>query len=1264
MSKANLSKEKLQNSFQDHIRVLFDERLRVFSYFGVALVALAGVLDLFVVRRELLPTILSIRLGTALSVVGMVFSLYPALGKRFVKFWGVFISLLIACCLSLSFSILGENVTPYYAGLNLLILGVTLILPFTFLEAALALGLVYSAYLVPLCLQDGGASMSELINSHLLIVGTVLVGLAGSYYAQKLRFREFRSLYQLSLSNQRLTALDNERSLLFLNLGVLIQSGLEWHRTLLSLVKLIRENLGFRHVACLRFDSVQHKLGPPVVIEGDIEFRNLLQGPDVFGFIPAPLMGQLQEGKPVLLHGKSDSEFSEGRRLLASLQCSAIALIPLRENEKTGCVLLAGNSKEIEEVSEERFAFLVSLSQPISAALEKARVFESERKRTRQLLLIHEISRSLSSILDIGSVFLEFAGLLQKQFQFRHISIFTLDDYGVPRLRAQSGDQLKTSLPANAAKLENSLIGRAMSGRQTLYRTITEEMTFLEQTLLEGSRSQLCIPFQSAARPIGVITIESEKDHAFDDQDIKVLEALSEYLAIWINNADLYSQIKRKAGALQTLNSIGKAISSELHIDSLFELIYHQVTQVLPSEDFLIALLEEEVARIEVKFQVTRGRKRSMVRTLSQDRLITHVLESRTPLLIQDNYDQVFSEITGDRPIAIPLSWLGVPLMSGDKSIGVIVLQDFQERKSYDEDDLSLLSTIADHAAAAISNARLYLEAEERATTLAVVNEITREGSLNLDIDKLFQIITAQLKRVVSFEKCSIAIYQGERDVFELVNVYGENITAGFYAGMLIPGNKTVMKLAVESKRPYYSRNLNDIISNPSPYLTTQGINSAVSIPIISADLCLGTLNLGSAQEDGFTSDQIDLLCTVASGLGNALKNARLYSALEQSYSELKTTQDQLIKSEKLRALGEMSAGIAHDFNNILGAIIGRAQLMKGQVQDPAIVRGLDIIEKAAVDGAFTIKRLQEFTRKPSNQLFKHVDLVQVFEDTLSMTRTRWEDIAHVNGIQYDITTQYDQVLPILGERSELIEVFTNIIFNSLDAMPGGGRIHIHVGTICEKVFAFLTDTGCGMDEETRKRIFDPFFTTKGVKGNGLGMSVAYGIINRHKGEIEIESEPGKGTTVRIYFPVNTQAVRPSDEEKIAPQKKMARFLIIDDEGPIRDLLAELFLEQGHEVFTASGGKEGVELFRSYAPDLVITDLGMPEVSGWEVASTVKSLKPSTQVILMTGWGVTLDDEQARRKGVDVVVCKPFQINEIQKVVNNILETCPDEPSM
>jgi CheY-like chemotaxis protein/nitrogen-specific signal transduction histidine kinase len=390
------------------------------------------------------------------------------------------------------------------------------------------------------------------------------------------------------------------------------------------------------------------------------------------------------------------------------------------------------------------------------------------------------------------------------------------------------------------------------------------------------------------------------------------------------------------------------------------------------------------------------------------------------------------------------------------------------------------------------------------------------------------------------------------------------------------------------------------------------------------------------------------------------LKNARLYSVLEQSYLELQNTQEQLVKSEKLRALGEMSAGVAHEFNNILAAILGRAQLMKGQVHDPEVVRGLDMIEKAAKDGASTVKRLQDFTRKRTDQVFKQVDLVQVIEDTLSMTRPRWEDSAYLDGIQYSITTQYEPVLPVAGESSELREVFTNIIFNALDAMPTGGKINIRVGTLDDRAFASITDTGSGMTEEVRRKVFDPFFTTKGVKGNGLGMSVAYGIVTRHKGDLEVESELGKGTTVKVTLPINLNVPCQEIETPVLPQRKTGQFLIIDDEAPIRDLLAELLSSQGHVVFTAPSGKEGLEIFQNQAPDLVITDLGMPQMSGWEVATTVKKVNPTTPVILMTGWGVTLDSDEVRKKGIEMVITKPFQIAELQKILNGMIELLRD----
>ncbi|MCI0623741.1 MAG: GAF domain-containing protein [Acidobacteria bacterium] len=1258
MGRTTEQERQLQQAFRAHIKGLCHERVSVLYHLGIVLLPLFGILDCFIAPAEHLHSFLILRLVAAVILLAILLVAYPAIGKQYPELLGIAGPPIVGGSISLMTIYLGGYESPYYAGLNLVILGVTLVMPFSVRESAVTCALVYTTYFVPNLFLNTISRPELFLNNNFFILGTIVIALTSSHYSQKLRFHEFRSRRQLSLTNEKLTALDEEKTLLFSNLGNLIIASLDSQNALLSVLKLIKENFGFDRAACLRCDPQSRSTGKPVVLEADDEFRIRLQRLRACLQAVPRFALSMRTGEPVILslEGLAAKDSAE-HRLLEELETQALAVVPLRENGTTAWVLLVDYGHSHTSIPEEKFRLLVNLAQPISAALDKARLFESEKKRTAQLVVIHNISRSISSILDFNSVFREFAGLLQRHFQFSHISIYGLDDRDLLVLSAQVEERSeRTAIPAELSLSEDSVIARSFKRVQTVQRNAAEEEAVLQGTLLPDIKSQLCIPFQHSSKTLGVINIESEKHLAFDAQDVTVIETLGDYLATWVNNANLYSDIGRKANALQTLNSIGKAISSELNINNLFELIYSQVRQVLNSEDFFIALLEKGHNRIEVKFEVSNGRRRSYVRSLSQDSLVGYVMQTRTPFLVKDHFEKVYEAVTGRKPHLIAQSWLGVPLILGEEALGVIVLQNFRTRPAYDRDDLNFLSTIADQAAVAIANARLFREAQERATRLAVVNEITREASLNLDVDKLFEKITTQLKRVVSFEKSSIAIYQHETDTFSLVNVYGENITAGFYKGMQIPGRETVMKVAYDTKKPYYTRSLNQNVANSSPYLITQGIQSAVSIPIISEDICLGTLNLGSQKEDGFSSDQIDLIQTIANGLGNALKNARLYTALEQSYSELQTAQEQLIKSEKLRALGEMSAGVAHDFNNMLGAILGRAQLMKTQVFDPSVLRGLDIIEKAAIDGAATIRRLQDFTRKRTDQVFKYVDLVQVIEDTLSMTRTRWETSAHVNGIQYNVTTQFDAVMPIAGESSELIEVLTNIIFNALDAMPTGGSLHIRAGTEDERVFASVTDTGRGMSEEIRRRVFDPFFTTKGVKGNGLGMSVAYGIVNRHKGEIEIESEVGKGTTVRIFLPVNSNALRETAEAAVLPQKKMGRFLIVDDEDPIRDLLAEMLVEQGHEVHTASGGREGLEIFKARMPDLVITDLGMPEVSGWDVATGVKALSPTTSVILMTGWGITLDKERAREKGVDVILSKPFQISEIQKVLNEMLE--------
>ena len=386
---------------------------------------------------------------------------------------------------------------------------------------------------------------------------------------------------------------------------------------------------------------------------------------------------------------------------------------------------------------------------------------------------------------------------------------------------------------------------------------------------------------------------------------------------------------------------------------------------------------------------------------------------------------------------------------------------------------------------------------------------------------------------------------------------------------------------------------------------------------------------------------------------------------LKQQEIERREIEDRFQRSEKLRALGEMAGGVAHDFNNVLSAILGRAQLLKRDITDPEILHGLEIIEKAAIDGAATIKRIQEFTRLRTDKKFEKIDINDTIRDSIKFTRTRWKNEAEEKGITYEIKTEYGDDLYVEANRAEMCEVFTNLILNSIDAMPEGGKITITTRPDEDNIITSIKDNGPGMDAETRKRAFDPFFTTRGVQGTGLGLSVSYGIVQRHSGDITIDSSPGNGTTVTIQLPLNREQLDDSSHAKTPDkndaQNLPARILVVDDEEDPRELLKDVLETYGHTVITADSGKNALK-YLADEPDIriIFTDLGMPEMSGWELSQKINDLFPDAVIAVITGWGTQLDPQRLNDCGIIRVIAKPFQVDQIKTLVTDCLKKLAD----
>jgi len=376
--------------------------------------------------------------------------------------------------------------------------------------------------------------------------------------------------------------------------------------------------------------------------------------------------------------------------------------------------------------------------------------------------------------------------------------------------------------------------------------------------------------------------------------------------------------------------------------------------------------------------------------------------------------------------------------------------------------------------------------------------------------------------------------------------------------------------------------------------------------------------------------------------------------AIVRDMTSQREIEAQMHQSERLTALGQMAGGIAHDFNNLLQAILGYAQLMARSPGNADVVRrGLDVIEKAANGGAETVRRIQKFARLRPDEPFVTMDLNQVVRDSLAITRPRWEEKKVKGGVPLQLELELGPVPVVMGRPAELNEVLTNLVLNAIDAMPKGGtlRIRTRLGDHRHAVIT-VADTGMGMSDDVRKKVFDPFFTTKGEEGTGLGLSVSHSIVERHGGDLKVDSRPGEGTTFTITLPIGMNPTGEAAQSGEPGTERTGRILLVDNDPQVLTILGEMLKDAGHHVLPVPSGPEALRVFVPSGFDLVITNVGMPEMSGWDVAEQIRARDPNVPVIFITGWGLQEEDQaRCRRLGITALLFKPVPPPELHRKV-------------
>jgi signal transduction histidine kinase/CheY-like chemotaxis protein len=438
------------------------------------------------------------------------------------------------------------------------------------------------------------------------------------------------------------------------------------------------------------------------------------------------------------------------------------------------------------------------------------------------------------------------------------------------------------------------------------------------------------------------------------------------------------------------------------------------------------------------------------------------------------------------------------------------------------------------------------------------------------------------------------------------------------------------------------------------------GILSLVLAPLLVQKRVFGVLVVGRRAAEGFNSTDCEFLRHLSEHVALATHQTQLYGALQQAYDDVRQSQHAILQQERLRALGQMASGIAHDINNAISPIaLYTESLLEREPGLSERTRScLVTIQRAIEDVAETVSRMREFYRARAPEMnLTGVSLNRLIEQVVELTRARWSDLPLQKGVVISLQADLASNLPnIMGSETEIRDALTNLVFNAVDAMPEGGILvlrtrHEHrdaepQAENAPAVHVEVSDTGIGMDEETRRRCLEPFYTTKGERGTGLGLAMVYGMIQRHSAELNIDSTVGKGTTVRLSFIPAQPTMLTAQHPAAGPATNHLRILLVDDDPLLLKSVKEVLDADGHTVVAADGGQNGIDAFQAahrggHPFSLVITDLGMPYVDGRKVAAAVKAESPQTPVVLLTGWGRRLIAENETPPHVDRILSKP-----------------------
>lgn len=890
-------------------------------------------------------------------------------------------------------------------------------------------------------------------------------------------------------------------------------------------------------------------------------------------------------------------------------------------------------------------------------------------RRQRLLEMALEWGREIASSADLRSCLRRTHHIVREEIGFDRVGIFLYDPERNAIYRVLGTDRDgKIDETSNVEfQVEGEAFGKALrSPTDDAYTTdFTAEYNLRPDHSMFGVKEHMAVSLWAGEKLVGFICVDNLiSKRPFADEQKEMLRLLAGFVGIAIENARLMEQQKRRTELLEKVWMVSREVGRITDFRSCILQIRNAVINEFGFDRAAVWLYEPKTDTFCGTFGTGRNGELTdeWDQRIKGDRSIRKALEQPSGVFHTRDYSAIFSPVP--QIMEGVKEHISVSLWAGDKPVGAITADMLLSQRSISEEQIEALRLFSSYAGVAIENARLVEELKQRTEQQELLTRLVHLATQRLDIDNISRAVVRELSEVMRETALFVfvaddgnnMILNAANDIgYEFLNQVGVSIGASFTKSQI-----DLTEGELGGSNLFRAGDISQVNHPLLQLLASKGFRSLLLAKMVWRGEWIGAITALRKQSDAFTEDEISFFRTVADHLAVAFHNACLFKQLQQTAEELRQTRAALIRQERLQALGQMASGVAHDINNALVPILTFAELLEG-MRDESLQEVIKHVKRAVDDIVNTVQRLRIFYRpKGPAEEFEPVNLNEVVQHVLSMTKPRWYDMPQREGITVEVELDLDETLPtISGNESELRQALINLLFNAVDAIVAKGEklgvIRIRTRRHEDWVILEIVDTGVGMDEETKYRCFEPFFTKKGETKSGLGLSMVYGIVQRHEGKIEVESELGQGTLFRIWFPIakETAALVKQPEESTTEIPSL-RVLVIDDDQRVQEALSAMLNHLGHQVVVTGSGDEGISMFeeavKSGTPfDLVVTDLGMPKVSGAEVVQKVKEISPNTPVIVITGWG-----SEQRPASADYALGKPVRLSVLKEAIAKV----------